>query len=88
MREDRADENSAGQKDDHNEEEPREVRSEQRSTTQQHVPRRIQEKTTSSEHAVAVTTQEALDGYRERTMRIANVKNKSGCRFRQQEHST
>ena len=32
-------------------------------------------KTTPSEHTVAVTTQEALDGYRERTMRMANVEN-------------
>ena len=55
--------------------EPREVRDEQSSTTEQHVPRRILEKTTPQEHAVAVTTQGALDGYRERTMRIANVEN-------------
>ena len=30
---------------------------------------------TPSERAVAVTTQEALDGYREKTMRIATVGN-------------
>ena len=40
--------------------EPREVRDEHSSTTEQHVPRRIMGKTTSQEHAVAVTTQEAL----------------------------
>ena len=32
-------------------------------------------KTTPREQAVAVTTQEALDGSREKTMRIANVEN-------------
>ena len=32
-------------------------------------------KTTLSEHTVAVTTLEALDGYREKRMRIANVEN-------------
>ena len=55
--------------------EPREVRVEQPSTTEQHVPRRLFGKTTPQGHAVAVTTQEALDGSREKTMRIANVKN-------------
>ena len=30
---------------------------------------------TPSEHPVAVTTQEALDGYRQKTMRIASVDN-------------
>ena len=53
--------------------EPREVRDERSSTTEQHVPRRILGKTTPREQAVAVTTQEALDGSREKTMRIANV---------------
>ena len=55
--------------------EPREVRDERSSTTKQHVPRRILGKTTPDEHAVAVTTQEALDGSRGKTMRIANVEN-------------
>ena len=54
---------------------PREVRDEQPSTNEQHVPRRILGKTTPREQAVAVTTQEALDGSREKTMRIANVEN-------------
>ena len=54
--------------------EPREVRDEQ-STTEQHIPRRVFGKTASQERAVAVTTQEALDGSREKTMRIANVEN-------------
>ena len=47
--------------------EPREVGYEQSCTTEQHVPRRIFGKTASQGRAVAVTTQEALDGYRERT---------------------
>ena len=55
--------------------EPREVRDERSSTTEQHVPRRILGKTTPREQAVAVTTQEALDGSREETKRIANVEN-------------
>ena len=55
--------------------EPREVRDEQTSVTEQHGPRKILGKTTPQERAVAVTTQEALDGYREKTMRIANVGN-------------
>ena len=55
--------------------EPREVRDERPSTNEQHVPRRILGKTTPREQAVAVTTQEALDGSREKTMRIANVEN-------------
>ena len=55
--------------------EPREVRDERSSTTEQHVPRRNLGKTTPREQAVAVTTQEALDGSRENTMRIANVEN-------------
>ena len=55
--------------------EPREVKDAQSSTTEQHVPRRISGKTTHQEHAGAVTTQEALDGDREKTMRIANVQN-------------
>ena len=52
---------------------PREVRFEQSSTTEQHVPMRISGTTTPREHAVAVTTQEALDRYREKAMRSANV---------------
>ena len=35
----------------------------------------------------AVTSQEVLDGYREKTMRVANVEN-TGCQLHQQEHST
>ena len=54
---------------------PREVGDEQSSTTEQHIPRRISGKTTPQEHAVAVTTQKALDGYREIAMRIVNVEN-------------
>ena len=34
-------------------------------------------KTTSQGHAVAVTTQEASDGSREKTMRVANIENNS-----------
>ena len=52
----------------------REVRDTQTSVTEQHVARSISKKTTLSEHPVAVTTQEALDGYREKTMRVANFK--------------
>ena len=55
--------------------EPRGVRVEQSSTTEQTVPRRLFGKTTRQGHAVAVATQEALDGSREKTMRIANVEN-------------
>ena len=55
--------------------EPREVRVEQSGTTGQHVWRRLFGKTTHQRPAVAVTTQEALDGSREKTMRIANVEN-------------
>ena len=44
---------------------PREVRDEQPTVIEQHVPRRILEKTSPQEHAVAVTTQETPDGYRE-----------------------
>ena len=57
--------------------EPREVRVDQSCTTEQHVPRSLSGKTTPQGHAVAVTTQEALDGSREQTMRIANVENKA-----------
>ena len=57
------------------EREAREVRDELSSTTVQHVPRKIFGKTPPQEHAVNVTTQEALDGHREKTMRIANVEN-------------
>ena len=82
---DSADENSAGHQSSSGSDsrsrittkrEPREVRGEQWRTTEQHVARRITRKTTRQEHAVAVTTQEALDGYREKTMRIANVEDK------------
>ena len=52
-----------------------EVRDAQTSVTEQHVPRRISGKETLSEHPVAVTTQEALDGYREKTMRVAIAEN-------------
>ena len=55
--------------------EPREVRGERSSTSEQHVPRRILEKTRPREQAVAVTTQEALDESREKAMRIAIVEN-------------
>ena len=44
---------------------------------EQHVLRRILRKTTPQENAVAFTTQEAPDGYREKTMRIENVENQS-----------
>ena len=37
--------------------------------------RQFSEKTTPSEHTVTVTTQEALEGHREKTMRIASVEN-------------
>ena len=57
--------------------EPREVRDAQTSVTEQPSPRRISGKTTLSEHPVAVTTQVALDGYREKTMRVASVENKA-----------
>ena len=52
--------------------EPRAVRDEQASITKQHASRRI-----SGETTVAVTTEEALDGYCEKMMRmrISNVKN-------------
>ena len=53
--------------------EPREVRDAQTRVTEPQVPRRISKKATLSEHPVAVTTQEALDGYREKTIRIASV---------------
>ena len=55
--------------------EPREDKEEQTSTTEQHVPRRISGMTTPPEHNVAVTTQEAPDGHRVKTMRIAHVEN-------------
>ena len=57
--------------------EPREARDEQSTVTGQHVPRRMSGKTTPQGHAVAVTTQEALDGSREKNMRVANVENNS-----------
>ena len=40
-------------------------------------PRRISGKTTPQGHAVAVTTQEASDGSREETVRVANIENNS-----------
>ena len=55
--------------------EPHEARDEQSSTTEQHLPRRIFAKTAPQERAVAVTTQDALDGCCEKTTRIANVEN-------------
>ena len=55
--------------------EPRGARDDQSGTAEQHVPRRISGKTTPQEQAVTVTTQEALDGNREKTVRIANVEN-------------
>ena len=55
--------------------EPRETRDEQPTVTSQHVPRRMSGKTTPHSHAVAITTQEASDGSRERTMRVAKVEN-------------
>ena len=82
MREDSADEKSAGHPSSSGSDsrrrittkrEPREVRHEQPSTSEQQVPRRISVKTTPSEHAV--TTQEALGGYRDKAMRIENVEN-------------
>ena len=51
---------------------PREVRDEQSSIIGQHVPRRTFGKTAPQE---CVTTHEALDGSRVKTMRIANVEN-------------
>ena len=54
---------------------PREIREEQSNTTEQHVSRRILGKTAPQERAVAVTTQEGLDGPREKTMRIVSVEN-------------
>ena len=59
------------------ERQPREARDEQSTATEQHVPRRMLGKTTPQGHTVAVTTQEALDGSREKTMRVANVENNS-----------
>ena len=53
--------------------EPCEVRDEQTSITEQHVPRSMTVKTTQSEHTIEVTTQEATDGYRWKTMRISHV---------------
>ena len=84
MEEDSVDENSAGHPNASGSDsrrrittkrEPRDVRDDQPSTTEQHVPRRILGKTAPQEHPVAVTTQEAVDGYREKTMRIASVEN-------------
>ena len=47
--------------------EPREARDEQPTDAGQHVPRRMSGNTTPHGHAVAVTTQEASDGSREKT---------------------
>ena len=86
MREDGADENSGGHPSSAGpgsrrrittQRKPRKVRDEQSSAAEQHVPIRIFGKTAPQEHAVAVTTQEALDGYREKTERIANVENQT-----------
>ena len=54
--------------------EPREVRDERTSITEQHVPRRISGKC-CRDHPVAVITEGALDGYRVKTMRIAIFEN-------------
>ena len=45
--------------------------------TGQHVPRRMSGKTTPKCHAVAVTTQEASDGSREKTKRVMDTENNS-----------
>ena len=55
----------------------REARDEQSTVTSQHVSRRMSGKTTPQGLAVAVTTQEALDGSREKTVRVANIENNS-----------
>ena len=55
--------------------EPREARDEQSIVASQHVPRRMSGKTTPQSHAVAVTTQEASDVFREKAMRVANIEN-------------
>ena len=57
--------------------EAREARDEPSIATEQHVPRRILRKTTPQDHLVAVTTQEASDGSREKTMSVANIENNS-----------
>ena len=57
--------------------EPREARDEQSIAACQHVSRRMSEKTTAQSRAVAVTTQEASDGSREKAMRVANIDNNS-----------
>ena len=57
--------------------EPREARDEQSTVAGQPVPRKVPGKTTPQGHAVAVTTQEASDGSREKTMRVANIENDS-----------
>ena len=84
MREDNADENrsehlSASGSDSRRrittKREPREVRDAESSVTKQHVPRNISDKTTLLEQPVAVTTQEALPGFRGKTVRVAKVEN-------------
>ena len=83
MREDDADENRAehtsssgsdSRRRNPTKRKPREVRGEQTNASEQHVPRRILGKTAPQEHPVAVTTHQALDGYREKTRMIANVR--------------
>ena len=85
VREDNADENRAehpsssgsdGRRRLTTKREPCEVRYAQTTVTEQHFPRKISGKTTLSEHPVArFTTQEGLDGYREKPMRVANAEN-------------
>ena len=48
---------------------PRKDKDVRTSTTTERVPRRISAETTPSEHTVAVTSQEAPNGHREKTMR-------------------
>ena len=54
---------------------PREFGNEQSSTTERHGPRRMYGRTAPKEREVAVTTQEALQRYPDKAMRIANVEN-------------
>ena len=57
--------------------EPQVASDEQSTVTSQHVPRKMSGKTTPQGHSVAVTTQEASDRFREKTMRVANIENNS-----------
>ena len=86
MREDNADENRAGHPSSSwsdsrrgiTTKRARDVRDAQANVNEQHeqhVPGIIWGKTTLSEHPFAVTTHDALDGYREKTVRVANVEN-------------